>query len=212
MDKDNTNQSAESLVNNTTDQENINFSDADFAEIINQQSSGLGSNRVTEVVGQWAMPTTVLLVLITCFSGFFLSETAFTPVVGMIAPVVMALIMVIRDASIGKDEDPSIKIREEERKERTAQYQHKKDIKLAKMGLDERLKNQQTNEQARQFDMFQSSSKEFVDLIKEMNAKITQQINKPKSTELAIGETKVVITDGNTKIDSKETTHPESVI
>ena len=46
------------------------------------------------------MPTTVVLVLITCMSGYFLSETAFTPVMGMIAPVVMALIMVIKEASV----------------------------------------------------------------------------------------------------------------
>ena len=166
--------------------------------------SETGNNQVAIIVGKLAMPTTVILVLITCMSGFFLSETAFTPVVGMIAPVVMALIMVIKEASVGTEEDPSIKYREGERRERIQQYQQEKEIKLVKLELEERLKNQAIREQARQVDMFHSSTKDFVDLIKEMNDKITLQMTKPRSTELAIGETKIKISDGGTSIETAE--------
>ena len=166
--------------------------------------SETGNNQVAIIVGKLAMPTTVILVLITCMSGFFLSETAFTPVVGMIAPVVMALIMVIKEASVGTEEDPSIKDREGERRERIQQYQQEKEIKLVKLELEERLKNQAIREQARQVDMFHSSTKDFVDLIKEMNDKITLQMTKPRSTELAIGETKIKISDGGTSIETAE--------
>ncbi|BBN82775.1 hypothetical protein PA25_27600 [Pseudoalteromonas sp. A25] len=69
-----------------------------------------GKTRITPqdvvmvLVGKWAMPTTVILVLVTCLSGYFLEVEAFTAVVGMISPVIMALIMVIKDAlSVDKD-------------------------------------------------------------------------------------------------------------
>ncbi|MBD1583099.1 hypothetical protein [Pseudoalteromonas sp. S16_S37] len=59
---------------------------------------------VMVLVGKWAMPTTVILVLVTCLSGYFLEMEAFTAVVGMISPVIMALIMVIKEASsVDKD-------------------------------------------------------------------------------------------------------------
>ncbi|ATG76448.1 MULTISPECIES: hypothetical protein [Pseudoalteromonas] len=56
---------------------------------------------VIMLIGRWAMPTTVVLVLVTCLAGYFLELQAFTAVVGMISPVVMALIMVIKEALIG---------------------------------------------------------------------------------------------------------------
>lgn len=163
-----------------------------------------GNNRVAMIVGKWAMPTTVVLVLITCMSGFYLNESAFTPVVGMIAPVVMALILVIKEASVGKDEDPSFKDREGERQERIEQYREEKKVRLVQMELEERLKNQAIKEQARQVDMFHASTRDFVDLIKEMNHKMTLQISKPKSTELAIGKTKIKISDGDTSVVTTE--------
>ena len=165
-----------------------------------QDSHADADPKVSLIVGKWAMPTTVILVLITCMSGFFLSEAAFTPVVGMIAPVVMALIMVIKEASVGKDEDPGVQDRESERKQRTEQLRHDKEVKLAQMARDERIKNQEIQEQAKQFDMYNASTREFVDLIKEMNLKMTQQLNKPKSTELAIGDTKIKLCDGETSV------------
>ncbi|WP_281560244.1 hypothetical protein [Thalassomonas sp. RHCl1] len=192
---------------NANNKKKLNLEDYEFIEISDQENSDSPtSNRVAIIVGQWAMPTTVVLVLITCFSGFFLSEAAFTPVVGMIAPVVMALIMVIRDASVGKEEDPTVKDRENERKERSQQYQHEKDVTLARMELDERMKNQEITEHARQFNVLQESTKEFFELIKEMNTKMTQQMNKPKSTEFAVGDTKVIINDGSSKIESSTKT------
>ncbi|WDE04366.1 hypothetical protein SG34_023980 [Thalassomonas viridans] len=203
MDKDN------SVKSNNSDRpkqepKELNLEDYEIIEVNDHPDGNLPAcNRVAIIVGQWAMPTTVVLVLITCFSGFYLSEAAFTPVVGMIAPVVMALIMVIRDASVGKEEDPTVKDRENERKERSQQYQHEKDVTLAKMGLDERIKKQEISEHARQFDMMQASTKEFFELIKEMNARMTQQMTKPKSTELAVGETKVVISDGSSKVQTR---------
>jgi len=196
--------------NHKNDNENManKSSKPDFADYVEEdnetkEQSSI-NNLVAVIVGKWAMPTTVMLVLITCMSGYFLSETAFTPVVGMIAPVVMALIMVIKEASVGKDEDPGVKDREGERQERTEQYRQEKEVKLAQMELDERLKNQASKEQARQVDMFHSSTKDFVDLIKEMNHKTTLQMTKPKSTELMIGETKIKISDGGTSVSTTE--------
>lgn len=178
--------------------------DAYMDENNEDEEENTGNNQVAVIVGKWAMPTTVMLVLITCMSGFFLSETAFTPVVGMIAPVVMALIMVIKEASVGKDQDPGLKDRDGERRERFEQSRQEKEVKIAQMELDERLKNQAFKEQARQVDMFHASTRDFVDLIKEMNNKITVQMSKPKSTELAIGDTKIKISDGGTSVATKE--------
>ena len=97
----------------------------DRGEDEKEQQKSKKNNVVAILVGRWAMPTTVLLVLITCMSGYYLSESAFTPVVGMIAPVVMALIMVIKEASVGKDEDPMLVDRMQERKERLGHRDHK---------------------------------------------------------------------------------------
>ena len=54
------------------------------------------------LVGKWAMPTTVVLVLVTCLSGYFLDFKVFTAVLGIISPVIMALVMVIKEASVGR--------------------------------------------------------------------------------------------------------------
>ncbi|CAH9054035.1 hypothetical protein PSECIP111951_00945 [Pseudoalteromonas holothuriae] len=53
---------------------------------------------VLMLLGKWIMPTTVVLVLAMCISGYFLEMEAFTAIVGMTSPVVMALIMVIKEA------------------------------------------------------------------------------------------------------------------
>ena len=166
------------------------------------QKTGNTQGLVAIIVGKAAMPTTVLLVLITCVSGHFLDEAKFTPVVGMIAPVVMALIMVIKEASVGKDDDTTLLNSESERKERLQQASHNKEIKLAKMETEERIKSQELKEQARQFDLFHSSTGEFLELIKETNEKLVRQIEKPSLTELAIGDTKVKITGNGTQIES----------
>lgn len=162
------------------------------------------TNVVAILVGKWAIPATVVLVIITCLSGFYLTEAAFTPVVGMIAPVVMALIMVIKEASVGKDEDPAVQDRENERKERIEQYRHEKEVRLAQMELEERLKNQEVSEQARQFDTFHQSTREFVALVKDMNSRLANQLEKQKSTELAIGDTRIKISDGDTTVESSD--------
>ena len=164
----------------------------------------ISDGRVAMIVGKWAMPTTVILVLITCMSGLYLSESAFTPVVGMISPVVMTLIMVIKEASVGKEEDPAVQDREGERKERMDRYEHETEIKLAQMEHEERAKNQLMKEQARQFDMCQISTKEFVKLISEMNNKMTSEMAKPKSTELTIGDTKIKINDHVTSFNTAD--------
>ena len=177
-------------------------SDQDTKE---QQKQKNNNNMVAILVGRWAMPTTVLLVLITCMSGYFLSESAFTPVVGMIAPVVMALIMVIKEASVGKDEDPMLVDRRQERKERLAKSEHQLQVEINKIQSTERLKKEEMKEQAHQFDAREKSRKEFIDLIKEMNDKLTESMNKEKSTELIIGDTKIKIGDGGTVVESKET-------
>ncbi len=171
----------------------------------NEQQKQKNNNMVAILVGRWAMPTTVLLVLITCMSGYFLSESAFTPVVGMIAPVVMALIMVIKEASVGKDEDPMLVDRRQERKERLAKSEHQLQVEINKIQSTERLKKEEMKEQAHQFDAREKSRKEFIDLIKEMNDKLTESMNKEKSTELIIGDTKIKIGDGGTVVESKET-------
>ncbi|SFC13047.1 hypothetical protein [Pseudoalteromonas denitrificans] len=178
-------------------EESIEYNGVDEIEETN-------TNKVAIIVGKLAMPTTVILVLITCLSGYFLNEAAFTPVVGMIAPVVMALIMVIKEASVGKDEDPGVKDREGERNERTTRYSHDKEIKLAQLERDERVNHQNVKEHARQFDMLHSSTQEFVDLIREMNTEMTVQMTKPKSTELAIGDTKIKISDGGANVETSK--------
>jgi len=163
------------------------------------------NNVVAILVGRWAMPTTVLLVLITCLSGYFLSEGAFTPVVGMIAPVVMALIMVIKEASVGKDEDPMLVDRIQERRERLIKSAHNAKIEIDKVHSNERLRREEMKEQLHQFDVREKSRKEFIDLIKEMNAKLANSTNKEKSTELIIGDTRIKIGDGGTVVESKDT-------
>ena len=124
----------------------------------------------------------------------------------MIAPVVMALIMVIKEASVGKDEDPGVKDRENERKERQAQYVHEQEFKLAQLATEEKLRKEQLQEQARQFDATQSSNKEFVNLIKEMNGQLAQINAKGKSTKLAFGDTKIHLNDGSTEIETPDET------
>lgn len=184
--------------NNLRGSANVNFN-------LEHREVGIGKTNVVAIlVGKWAIPATVVLVLITCLSGYYLTEAAFTPVVGMIAPVVMALIMVIKEASVGKDEDPAVQDRENERRERVEQYRHEKDVRLAQMELDERLKNQEVSEQARQFDTFHQSTREFVSLVKDMNSRLAQQLEKQKSTELAIGDTRIKISDGDTTVESSD--------
>lgn len=174
--------------------------DDNFAEPITRSKDVAGI--VSVIVGKWAMPATVLLVLITCVSGYYLDEAKFTPVVGMIAPVVMALIMVIREASVGKDEDTTLLNSESERRERIAQYHHEKEVKLAQLQSTERIKAQEIQEQARQFDMFHASTKEFLELVRETNSKIAQQVEKPHSTELAVGDTKIKIGNNGTEVST----------
>ncbi|CAM4279971.1 hypothetical protein [Pseudoalteromonas ostreae] len=57
---------------------------------------------VMMLIGKWAMPTTVVLVLVTCLSGYFLDFKVFIAVLGIISPVIMALVMVIKEASVGR--------------------------------------------------------------------------------------------------------------
>ncbi|MBE0370336.1 hypothetical protein J8L98_17590 [Pseudoalteromonas sp. MMG013] len=133
---------------------------------------------VMVIVGKWAMPTTVVLVLITCLSGYYLDVEAFTPVVGMIAPVIMALIMVIREASVGKDEDQALADRKRERDERIKQYQIEKELKLAQMALEEKRHTQELDEKARQFDLSQAAAKDVVELAREMNSSLVDIMKK----------------------------------
>ncbi|BDU35915.1 hypothetical protein [Vibrio nigripulchritudo] len=157
---------------------------------------------VMVLVGRWAMPTTVVLVLITCMSGYFLEVEAFTPVVGMIAPVVMALIMVIREASVGKEEDETYKDREREREERIKQYQMEKEVKLAQMEFEEKRHQQEMAEKARQFDVNSASTSEFVGLAREMNSQLAEIMK--KETELVVGDTRIKVADGSTKVAQDE--------
>lgn len=162
------------------------------------------SAAVSVIVGKWAMPTTVLLVLITCVSGYYLEEAKFTPVIGMIAPVVMALIMVIREASVGKDKDTTLMNAESERNERMHQYGHEKEVRLAKMVSNERIKSRELEEQARQFDMFHQSTREILELVRETNNRVANQFEKPQSTELNIGDTKIKIGTQSTEIEASD--------
>ena len=162
------------------------------------------SATVSVIVGKWAMPTTVLLVLITCISGFYLEEAKFTPVVGMIAPVVMALIMVIREASVGKDQDTTLLNSESERKERREQQNNEKEIRMAQMEVDERIKAQEMQEQVRQFNMFHNSTREVLELVRETNDKIARQFEKPNSTELQVGDTRIKIGSQGAEISTPD--------
>ena len=131
----------------------------------------------------------------------------------MIAPVVMALIMVIREASVGKDEDTTLLNSESERRERIVQYNHEKEVRLAQMESNERTKIREIQEHARQFDMFHTSTREFLELVRESNNKIAQQVDKPHSTELAVGDTHIKIGNNGTKVAKTkgEVKHPENV-
>ena len=180
--------------NDKAGKESSNPESAEKTETIN------ASGAVAVIVGKLAMPTTVLLVLITCISGYYLDEAKFTPVVGMIAPVVMALIMVIREASVGKDEDTTLLNIESERRERAEQYKHEKEIRLAEMQLDERLKDKDLEEHGRQFNMFHASNKAFLELVRESNSRMAKQVDKPHSTELAVGDTRIKIGSQGAKI------------
>ncbi|CAG9001733.1 MAG: hypothetical protein CENE_03759 [Candidatus Celerinatantimonas neptuna] len=153
------------------------------------------------LVGKWAMPTTVILVLITCLSGYFLKEGAFTPVVGMIAPVVMALIMMIEEASVGKEEDEVLKDREKERMERMERlkkYQLENELRLAQLKSEGKRHQQDMAEKARQFDINTASTKEFVDLAREMNAQLAEIMK--KETDLVVGDTRIKVSDDGTKV------------
>jgi uncharacterized membrane protein len=154
------------------------------------------------LVGKWAMPTTVILVLITCLSGYYLDVNAFTPVVGMIAPVVMALIMVIKEASVGKDEDESLRDREREREERLKKQQMENEVRLAQLEFEEKRYQQEMEEKARQFDIHTASEQEFISLTREMNAQLARFMR--KETELIVGDTQIKVADGSIKVN-----HPD---
>ncbi|WDE10834.1 hypothetical protein [Thalassomonas haliotis] len=189
----NTDNSVKSRTNpdRASEKEKLNLEDDKFVEIGEPGNPPDTSSRAAVIAGQWAMPTTVALVLITCLSGIFLSEAAFTPVIGMVAPVVMALIMMVRNASLGKKETPTTKDRKNGCEGRS---------------LDQKIKNQQVSEQARQFKMLQASTKEFFELIKEINTKMTQQMNKANASEFALGDSKVVINNSISKVESQSST------
>jgi len=198
----------EEVSNNNANEDDNVYNKKEFLTIEDDTTEPQNSkvnNVVAILVGRWAMPTTVLLVLITCLSGYFLSEGAFTPVVGMIAPVVMALIMVIKEASVGKDEDPMLVDRIQERKERLIKSAHNARVEIDKIHSNERLKKEEMKEQQHQFDVREKSRKEFIDLIKEMNTKLANSMNKEKSTELIIGDTRIKIGDGGTVVESQDT-------
>ncbi|OCQ19095.1 hypothetical protein A7985_21860 [Pseudoalteromonas luteoviolacea] len=153
---------------------------------------------VMVLVGKWAMPTTVILVLITCLSGYYLNVEAFTPVVGMIAPVVMALIMVIKEASLGQEQDESYLDRERERSERRRQLEIEKELKLAQLAYEERRFQQEMAEKIRQFDKGAEATQDFVALAKDMNSQLAELMK--KETELVVGDTRIKLADGNTQV------------
>ncbi|MBQ4839323.1 hypothetical protein [Pseudoalteromonas luteoviolacea] len=159
---------------------------------------------VMVLVGKWAMPTTVVLVLITCLSGYYLNVEAFTPVVGMIAPVVMALIMVIKEASIGQEQDESYLDRERERSERRRQSEIEKELKLAQLAYEERHFQQELTEKMRQFDKSAAATQDFVALAKDMNSQLAELMK--KETELVVGDTRIKLADGNTQVAQKPDT------
>ena len=123
-------------------------------------------------IGKWAMPTTVVLVLITCLSGYYLDVEAFTPVVGMIAPVVMALIMVVKEILIGKGGN------EAKTDDHSEHYQIEKELELAKLALEEQRYVQEQAEKARQFDLSQAATKDVVELAREMNMQLVDIMKK----------------------------------
>jgi len=183
MNKDTSAKSATSACNPGANLKRLNLDDYDAMKVSHEPNGKLPAhNQATDITGQWAMPATVILVLIICFSGLFLGEASFTPVIGLIAPVLMALIMVIRDASIGKEEQPAINGRK----------QKVKDIPLARTTQGQRIKTREISDQSRQFDMMQASTKEFFELIKEINTRMTQQMNKATPTEFAADNTKSI--------------------
>ncbi|TQF72444.1 hypothetical protein [Pseudoalteromonas luteoviolacea] len=153
---------------------------------------------VMVLVGKWAMPTTVVLVLITCLSGYYLNVEAFTPVVGMIAPVVMALIMVIKEASLGQEQDESYQDRERERSERRRQLEIEKELKLAQLAYEERRFQHEMQEKIRQFDKGTEATQDFVALAKDMNSQLAELMR--KETELVVGDTRIKLADGNTQV------------
>ncbi|RJE73254.1 hypothetical protein BGP78_03050 [Pseudoalteromonas sp. MSK9-3] len=123
-------------------------------------------------IGKWAMPTTVVLVLITCLSGYYLDVEAFTPVVGMIAPVIMALIMVVKEILIGKGGN------EAKTDDHSEHYQIEKELELAKLALEEQRYVQEQAEKARQFDLSQAATKDVVELAREMNMQLVDIMKK----------------------------------
>ena len=168
----------------------------------NINSKNSEQNIVAIIVGKSAMPTTVLLVIITCISGFYLDESKFTPVVGMIAPVIMALIMVIREASLGKEDNLALLNNDSEREERIQQFKYDKDVQLMQIQIQQKMKEQELQEQARQFDIYHASTREFLALIKDTNDKLSSHFEKIKSTELSIGDTSIKISDDGTRINN----------
>ncbi|SFC07169.1 hypothetical protein [Pseudoalteromonas denitrificans] len=197
----NSRNTSHSNSNTKTVKRNKDHDTAQYKHIKTDSKFKMPQDVVMVLVGKWAMPTTVVLVLITCLAGYYLEVEAFTPVVGMIAPVVMALIMVIKEASVGKEEDEAIKDREREREERVKQYNIEKDIKLAQMAYEEKRHVQELAEKARQFDMTQSATRDFVSLAKDMNNQLADSMK--KETELVMGDTHIKLADGKTSLKNK---------
>lgn len=101
----------------------------------------------------------------------------------MIAPVLMALIMVIREASVGKGTNTTFLDTESERNERMHQFGHEKEVRLAQLESEEKIKSQELAGQAQQFDMFHKSTKEILALVRETNNRIASEFEKPQSTQ-----------------------------
>jgi len=138
-----------------------------------------------------ALVVTVILVLITCGSGYLLTESAFTAVVGLSAPVVVALLGVIRDTSIAAPVDTQVQMRQDERDERLETARLSAELEAKKVATEQAVKLADITERARQFDAQQVSQKDLLDLI-----------NKDKSTELEIGSTKIKLSDSGTSIST----------
>ena len=62
------------------------------------------NDTVALMVGKWAMPTAVMLVMIACVAGLFLEIEKFISLVGMIAPLALGLIMLIKKIVAGNEE------------------------------------------------------------------------------------------------------------
>ena len=84
--------------------------------------------------------------------------------------------------------------------ERMSLNNNEKDIKITGMEIEEKLKLTGIKEQARQFELFRQSTQEFVVLLRDMNTKLATQLEKNKSTELAFGDTKIKISDGEASV------------